>query len=90
MIDTTNEHLHVWTRTLDGAELANAVYDNDTDAAVAFVGIVSNVTKYNTVKLSIEDVLDSLNTGAGMYTGVPGFIVVLSRCEGGCLSVTWN
>lgn len=85
-------HLHVWTKSIDGAEFGNALYENDIDAAIAFIGIVVNVRKYSDdgVSLTIEHVMESLTEGKGMYAGVPGFVVVLSRCEGGCMSSTWN
>lgn len=86
------KHLHVWTRSLDGAEFANALYENDVDAALAFIGLVKDVTKYSVENehITIEDVMESINNGRGMYAGAPGLIVVLSRCDGGCKSASWN
>jgi len=79
-------------RTLDGAELANATYDNDVDASLDFLGMARQINKYNAESdLKIEDVYNSLQYGGrGMYAGVPGFVVVVSRCDGGCKSPTWN
>jgi len=87
-----NKHVHVWTKSIDGAEFGNAIYENDIDAALAFCGIVQNVRKYadDGVVIAIEDVMGSLTEGRGMYAGVPGFVVVLSRCDGGCKSPSWN
>jgi len=86
-----DEHIHVWTRTLDGAELGNALYYNDLDAAMDFLGMARAITKYHTeADIKIEDVMDSLIDGRGMYAGFPGLIVVVSRCDGGCKSPTWN
>ncbi len=87
-----NKHIHVWTKTIDGAEFGNALYENHIDAALAFCGIIQNIRKYanDGVKITIEDVVHSLEEGRGMYAGVPGFIVVLSRCDGGCVSASWN
>ena len=91
-VDITQPHLHVWTRTLDGCEFANSVYGHDVDASLAFIGVARQITKYNPdADIKIEDVYNSLQDGGrGMYAGVPGFVVVVSRCEGGCHSPTWN
>lgn len=88
----TNSHLHVWARTIDGAEFINTIFENEVDASLAFIGIVKNVTKYTIAPeaLKIEDVMGSLKEDNGMYAGVPGLVVVLSRCKGGCHSATWN
>lgn len=85
-------HLHLWTKSIDGAEFGNALYEEDTDGAMAFLGVIKDVTKYNmeTDDITIEMVMESLTEGRGMYAGVPGFIVVLSRCDGGCQSPSWN
>mgnify|MGYP006195287541 CR=1 FL=1 len=85
-------HLHLWTKSIDGAEFANALYTDDSDAALNFLGVIKNVTKNNidNEAITIEDVMDSLTEGRGMYAGVPGFVVVLSRCDGGCQSPSWN
>lgn len=88
-----DSHLHLWTKTSDGVEFGNAIYDNDTDGAQAFLGVVKSVCKYTfeNHEITIEDVLLSLEEGNGMYAGVPGFIIVLSRCEYcACMSATWN
>lgn len=87
-----SKHLHLWTRTMDGAEFANALYENDVDGALAFLGVVKQVTKYSVANedITIEQVMGSLDDGRGMYAGVPGLIVVLSRCDGGCKSPSWN
>lgn len=86
------EHYHVWSKSIDGAQFANAIYENDVDAAVAFIGIVVNIRKYDTsgINIAIEDVMQSLKEGNGMYAGYPGLVFVLSRCEGGCVSPSWN
>jgi hypothetical protein len=84
------EHIHLWSRTLDGAELGNALYRSDIDAALDFTAIVGQVTKYAENTVSIEEVMSSLTDGRGMYAGCPGFIVVVSRCDGGCASPSWN
>lgn len=86
-------HLHLWAKTIDGAEFANALYFDDSDGAQAFLGVVKNVCKYTIEnhELTIEDVLTSLIEGNGMYAGAPGLVVVLSRCEDAiCASPTWN
>lgn len=85
-------HLHLWTRSIDGAEFANAIYRDDVDAAIDFCGMIQDIRKYaiDGVQITIEDVMQSLTEGRGMYAGVPGFILVLSRCDGGCKSPTWN
>lgn len=85
-------HLHVWARTLDGAEYINTLHDNEVDASLAFIGIVKNVTRYSIEPeaITIEDVMHSLIKDNGMYAGVPGLVVVLSRCKGECSSGTWN
>lgn len=85
-------HTHVWTRTLDGTEMANAMYDNQIDAALDFLPIANQVTFYNEeTKIQIEDVVNSMEgEGRGMYAGVPGMLVVISRCDGGCSSAIWN
>lgn len=87
-----NKHLHLWTKSIDGAEYANALYENEVDAALAFCGIIQNVRKYSKDghTISIEDVMGSLVEGRGMYAGVPGLVVVLSKCDGKCKSPTWN
>ena len=86
------EHYHVWTSAITGAEYANAVYDNDVDAALDYLGIVLNLTKYTEHygDVNIQMVMESLRQGKGMYAGTPGLVAVLSRCEGGCISPTWN
>ena len=91
-IDISKQHLHVWSRTLDGAELANAVYDHEVDAAMDFVVLARGITKYNQeADIKIEDAMHSLQNGQrGMYAGSPGLIFVLSRCDGGCKSPSWN
>lgn len=93
MREVKTKHLHVWTKSIDGAEYANAVYDDDVDAALAFIGLVKNITHGNVENgaVTIEDVMDSIDDGAkGMYAGFPGLVVVLSRCEGNCVSPIWN
>jgi hypothetical protein len=86
------EHLHLWFKSIDGAEYANAIYENEIDAAIAFTGIVVNIRKYDPsgITIAIEDVMQSLKVGKGMYAGYPGLVVVLSRCDGGCNSPSWN
>lgn len=90
MID--EPHLHLWTKSIDGAEFGNAMYADDIDGALAFIGIIKDVTKdiIDNESITIESVLDSLVEGRGMYAGAPGFVVVLSRCDGGCTSPSWN
>lgn len=87
-----NEHVHVWTRTLDGTEMANAIYENHIDAALVFTTIARQVTYYNSeADIAIEDVVNSLQDGGrGMYAGVPGMVIVISRCDGECKSPVWN
>jgi hypothetical protein len=93
-VDLINEkHLHVWTKSIDGAEFGNVLYDNEVDAALAFLGIMKNVTKGNVPNedVTIEQVMQSLDEGRrGMYAGYPGLIMVISRCDGGCKSPVWN
>jgi hypothetical protein len=93
-LDLINEkHIHVWTKSIDGAEYGNVLYDNEVDAALAFLGIMKNVTKGNVPNeaVKIEDVMQSLDNGRkGMYAGYPGLIMVISRCDGGCKSPVWN
>jgi hypothetical protein len=87
------QHLHVWTKSIDGAEFGNALYENEVDAALAFLGIVKAVTKGNVPNedVTIQHVMYSLDEGRqGMYAGLPGLIIVVSRCEGKCKSPTWN
>lgn len=90
--DNLAEHVHLWTRSIEGPEYANAVYETKEDAAVDFLGVVKEITKYNidAEELDIYDVLDSLEEGLGMYAGTSSLIVVISRCEGNCRSATWN
>lgn len=89
MIDAP--HLHLWTKSIDGAEFGNALYVEDVDGAIAFLGVIQNVTKYSIdTDITIEMVMESLTEGRGMYAGVPGFVVVLSRCDGRCQSPSWN
>lgn len=91
MINLKTEHLHVWTRTLDGSELGNAVYNDDVDAATNFLAIARLLTNHNPESdIKIEDVMLSLTEGRGMYAGIPGLIVVVSRCNGRCNSPVWN
>lgn len=93
LTEIKNKHLHVWTKSIDGAEFGNAIYDNDVDAALAFIGLVKNITKGNVPNedVKIEHVMESIDEGRkGMYAGFPGLIVVLSRCEGNCNSPVWN
>jgi hypothetical protein len=86
------KHTHLWTRSVDGAEFANALYENEIDAALDFTAILVDIRRYadDGANITIEDVMHSLQDGNGMYAGVPGFIVVLSKCDGGCHSPTWN
>lgn len=88
----TEKHTHLWTRSIDGAEYANATYNHDVDAALDFIGIIKNITKDTVANedITIEQVMDSLTDGSGIYAGYPGFIFVLSRCDGGCNSPIWN
>lgn len=85
-------HIHLWTRTMDGTEMANALFVSHIDAALSFCTIARQMTKYNEeANIKIEDVVQSLeNGGRGMYAGVPGFVVVVSRCDGNCRSPVWN
>ena len=82
--------MHVWSRSIDGAEFANTLYENEIDAALAFCAIAQQVRKYSETTVTIEEVMRSLEEGNGMYVGVPGLVFVLSRCSGGCISPTWN
>jgi hypothetical protein len=76
---------------MDGTEMANAIYENYIDASTAFCAITQQITHYNDdINLKIEDVVGSLENGRGMYAGVPGFVIVLSKCDGGCHSQIWN
>lgn len=87
------KHLHVWSKSIDGAEFANAIYENEVDAALAFMGVIVNIRKYDQsgINITIEDAMASLDNGRrGMYAGYPGLVVVLNRCAGGCVSPTWN
>lgn len=84
------KHLHVWTRSLDGSEFGNALYYNEIDAAVDFLGIARGFMYNSGADLHIEDVYNSLSEGSGMYAGSPGLIVVISRCEQQCQSPVWN
>jgi len=92
MIDGKKPHIHVWTRTIDGTEMGNGLYDHDVEASLAFLGVARQLTKYNlSVDITIEDVYNSLqNEGMGMYVGSPGLVAVISRCSGECISPTWN
>lgn len=86
-----SEHYHVWSRTYDGTEMANAIYENPYDAAVSFCAMGQQVIKYNEhVSFTIEDVVGSLDAGAGMWAGAPGWMLVISKCDGGCRSPVWN
>jgi hypothetical protein len=77
---------------MDGTEMANAVYVNHIDAAINFCTIARQMTKYNDeADIKIEDVVNSMEgEGRGMYAGVPGFVIVISKCDGGCRSPVWN
>ncbi len=86
-----NPHLHLWTRSLDGAEFANAIYENHIDAALDFCAITQHIRKYTDGDpVTIEYVMESLEEGKGMYVGSHGLLLVLSKCEGGCKSASWN
>lgn len=86
-----NEHVHVWTRTIDGTEMANAIYQNHIDASMDFCAIAQQMTYYSDASIKIEDVVNSMEeTGRGMYAGVPGLVIVISKCDGGCKSPIWN
>lgn len=89
----SNPHLHVWTTSMmGGLEYATAIYENKVDASLAFLGIARDVSKYSMEQdsLNIELVMQSLEQGRGMFVGLPGFAVVLTKCDGGCISATWN
>lgn len=93
LTDIGNKHIHVWTKSIDGAEYGNAIYDNEVDASLDFLGLIKNITKGNVEneEVKIEHVMQSLDEGRkGMYAGFPGLIVVISRCEGKCHSPVWN
>lgn len=86
------EHYHVWTKSIDGAEFGNAIYENNIDASLSFNTIMRQITKYQPKApiIPIETIVNSLVEGRGMYAGGPGLVVVLSRCDGGCFSPVWN
>lgn len=85
-------HVHLWTTSITGAEFANAVFESEYDGAVKFLAVAKEVTKYTAdqSQLNIETVIESLSRGRGMYAGAPGFVVVLSKCDGNCVSPAWN
>lgn len=89
------EHLHLSMRTLDGAEFANAVYIDDIQAALDFLGVSKNITKWNVEHgvINIDNVMASIGKDQlGMYAGSPGLVVMLARCDddSNCHSATWN
>lgn len=93
MIDRETEHIHIFARSIDGAEYINALYDNDIDAALDFLGLYQSINKYNedAPNMTIEDVVNSLREERkGIYGGMPGLVVFLSKCGGGCISPNWN
>lgn len=88
-----NNHIHVWTGSIDGAEFGNALYEDDVDAALNYLAILKNLTKYqiDNESITIEDVMNAMDgDSVGMAAGSPGLIVYISRCSGGCTSPVWN
>ena len=86
-------HFHVWAKTIDGAEYINTLHDHEVDASLAFIGLVKQITKGNVPNedITIEGIMQTLDEGRrGTYAGYPGLIMVVSKCDGGCLSPTWN
>lgn len=78
---------------MTGSEYANAIYENDVDAALAFLGVARNMMKYsdNLDQCTIENVYNSVQDGGrGIYVGTPGFTLVLTSCNGECHSPVWN
>jgi hypothetical protein len=64
MIDIKQSHVHVWTKSLDGTEFANIVYDNDVDAALSFLSVARQITFYNEeANITIEDASNSIQNG---------------------------
>lgn len=85
-------HYHVWTGNVTGGEYANAVFENDIDAAMSFMAISNDITMYGVDHgtITIERVVNGLKEKKGIWAGSPELLVAVSRCSGGCKSPTWN
>lgn len=95
MIKAVEHHMHLWTGNLIGTQFADVRYEDEVDAALAFLKLAKEITKdfLDNTELTIEEVMHSFNREddfKGMYVGSPGFLVVISKCEGGCFSPSWN
>lgn len=85
------KHFHLWTRSLDGSEFYNCVYDLDSkNTAVYDYTMMVNKVYQNIGIISVEDVNNSLDRGNGMWMGTKGLMFVLSACELRCESPVWN
>jgi hypothetical protein len=83
-------HVHLQSRSIDGAEFYNTIYENDVDASLAFTGIAVNLIKYADISVTIEEVYNSIQEDKGIYFRFRGLVIVLYRCNGGCFAATWN
>lgn len=82
-------HYHIWSRSMDGTEFGNVVIENLSDASVTYYNMTRNMIDPAN-ELSIEDVIGPLQEGNAVYSGRPGFIMLLAGCDGLCFSSTWN
>ena len=85
------KHFHLWTRSLDGSEFYNCVYqESDKETAVYdYASMINSVYKQIGV-VPVEEVRNSLDFGNGMWMGAKGLMFVLSSCEQRCESPVWN
>jgi hypothetical protein len=87
------EHYHLFARSLDGSEFANAIYNNKYDAAYDYMKIAGQVSArmFEHGQLTIELVVNSLEGATqGIWVGAPGLALLLSKCDTHCVSPTWN
>lgn len=86
------KHYHLWTTSVHGVQYGNAIFESHIDVAEKFTRIGQQLNFGRPVKkFAIEDVVRALENGNGVYAGTPGFILVVTGCNGdGCTSSTWN
>lgn len=83
-------HYHLSVRSIDGAEWMNVYYDNPYDAAADFIGVARRMLYGVSEPIALSDVIQSFETGSGMYIGTQGIVIMLRRCASCPGAGSWN
>lgn len=89
----TPVHYHLWATNVGfGVELANAVFENKYDAALAWFQMASKIYQENLESqgMGLSVVVDTLNKREGVWIASGSLQLNVSTCNLPCVSTTWN